>query len=557
MIFTTSVRFVQRRGDPIINQGTIAEQIDDLRRLADNVAFLQVTATPYSLYLQPKGYEAALTAGNYVFKPKRPAFTELLPIHGGYVGGDDYFGDFERSDPRLYLMVVVSDQEQDALRRPDQRRISSNRVLDSPNTVGLRRAIVTFVLAVCVRRWQQEQVGEKKRKYAMIIHNDTQRSAHAWQDQVVDWIFDAILSAGEKSPASLRPLFDPAYDDLSASITADRGRMPDRHAAFAMFIDALQSDDVVREKVNSDQNVMALLDSKGELHLRTPYNIFVGGNILDRGITIPNLIAFYYGRNPRTMQADTVLQHSRMYGNRDRRDLAATRLYTSQGVYDRLYTINSFENTLRHAFEGGAHDQGVVFIQRDATLRVRPCAPNKVLLSDIVAVRPSGLLLPTGFQTLGGAKMTAIQANLDRLIDTAWCDTGKFRAIDRERAFEIISTIEESFLFDGGEFEWDAMRGLIDYYSDAERGGDGTVLLLAETGRHLDRARSGDKSGLSVLGTALRATVVDSPRSKPALILLQQEGTHGLGWGGKRFWWPILALPSDVEPCVFAGKTAA
>ena len=117
MIFTTSVRFVQRRGDPIINQGTIAEQIDDLRRLADNVAFLQVTATPYSLYLQPKGYEAALTAGNYVFKPKRPAFTELLPIHGGYVGGDDYFGDFERSDPRLYLMVVVSDQEQDALRR--------------------------------------------------------------------------------------------------------------------------------------------------------------------------------------------------------------------------------------------------------------------------------------------------------------------------------------------------------------------------------------------------------------------------------------------------------
>jgi len=59
---------------------------------------------------------------------------------------------------------------------------------------------------------------------------------------------------------------------------------------------------------------------------------------------IPNLIAFYYGRNPRTMQADTVLQHSRMYGNRDRRDLAVTRFYTSRDVYDRLYTINDFEN---------------------------------------------------------------------------------------------------------------------------------------------------------------------------------------------------------------------
>jgi hypothetical protein len=57
---------------------------------------------------------------------------------------------------------------------------------------------------------------------------------------------------------------------------------------------------------------MALLDERAELKLRTPFNIFVGGNILDGGITISNLIAFYYGRNPRTMQADTVLQHSRM-----------------------------------------------------------------------------------------------------------------------------------------------------------------------------------------------------------------------------------------------------
>ena len=122
---------------------------------------------------------------------------------------------------------------------------------------------------------------------------------------------------------------------------------------------------------------MALLDHKAELKLRTPFNIFVGGNILDRGITVPSLISFYYGRNPRAMQADTVLQHSRMYGNRDRRDLAVTRFYTSQNIYARLYTINEFENALRDAFEKGAHEQGVVFLQADAGNRVRPCAPNK------------------------------------------------------------------------------------------------------------------------------------------------------------------------------------
>jgi hypothetical protein len=84
------------------------------------------------------------------------------------------------------------------------------------------------------------------------------------------------------------------------------------------------------------------------------------------------------------------------------------------------------------------------------------------------------------------------------------------------------------------------------------------LVVLAEIGRHLNRARSGDKSGLSILGTGLRPIVVDATRSKPALVLLQQEGSRDLGWSGnKRFWWPILALPSDVEPCVFAGSEAA
>ena len=27
-----------------------------------------------------------------------------------------------------------------------------------------------------------------------------------------------------------------------------------------------------------------------------------------------------------------------------------------------------------------------------------------------------------------------------------------------------------------------------------------------------------------------------------------------LGWSGYRFWWPILAAPGTVEPCVFANK---
>lgn len=552
-----SIRFIKKRGQTDVEQGTIAEQIDALRRSISQIAFFQVTATPYSLYLQPENYDPQ-GGNNFVFKPKKPAFTELLPIHPGYVGGDDYFGSYELNDPRSYLIVPVELDEQDALRKADQRRISNDRILETSNTAGLRRAIVTFVLAVCVRRWQQQEAGEKKRKYAMIIHNDTQKAAHGWQWQVIDWMLAALRGAAEGRTVRLQTLFNEAYADLNKSVGADRGRLPASPEAFEMFIEALASDDVVLERVNSDSDVMALLDEKAELKLRTPYNLYVGGNILDRGITIPNLISFYYGRNPKTMQADTVLQHARMYGNRDRRDLAVTRFYTSQGVYDRLYVINEFENALRHAFESGAHDSGVVFIQSDATNRVRPCAPNKLILSDVVAIRPNGLYLPTGFTTVAATEMRKPLARLNELIPIEARDAATFVSISKSKALEIIDEIAKTLRVDESTFEWSAMRGLLEYYSNLRQGGDDSVLFIAATGRRLNRERSGDKSGLSILGGGpLRQIVVGSTRDHPALVLLQQEGSRELGWSGHPFWWPILAAPATAEPCVFASKVSA
>jgi hypothetical protein len=553
-----SVRFIRKKGDTQVSQGFIAGQLDELRTLADNVgvAFLQVTATPYSLYLQPEDYEQASTA-SFVFQPKRPAFTELLPIHSGYVGGNHYFQDYDASHSLAGLTVFVSDQEQDALRRPDQRRISPDRVLDSPNTSGLRRAIITFVVAVGVRRWQQIEGGEQEKKYAMIIHNDTQKSAHSWQDQVIDWIFIALRSAADQSPDSLRSMFDTAYDDLKKSVEADHGLMPPSDEAFDIFIDALESDDVVVEKVNSDKDVMALLDSKAELKLRTPYNIFVGGNILDRGITVPNLMAFYYGRNPKQMQADTVLQHSRMYGNREFKDLVTTRFFTSRAVYDRLYIINAVENTLREAFKKGTNGNGIAFVQTDPTGSIRSCAPNKVLLSDMISIDPDGMLLPTGFNARGGNHMTTVQAKLEKLIPTEWRDCERSVAVSQTTVFEILNAIQSSLEFDDTEFDWDAMRALINYYVDKDQDDDSQILLRVETGRELTKRGSGDKSGRSILGTKLRSEIVSNPRAKPMLVLLQQEGGIERGWTAHRFWWPIFVAPSYAEPCVFARKTAA
>lgn len=136
-----SVRFVHKQATGDFEQGAIAQQMDNLRSVVGRIAFLQVTATPYALYLQPEEYEPQ-GPSDFMFLPKRPAFTELLPIHSAYVGGDDYFGEFDESDPRHYLFVPVPRSEQDALRSQDGRTIREDRIWASTNIDVLRRAVM-------------------------------------------------------------------------------------------------------------------------------------------------------------------------------------------------------------------------------------------------------------------------------------------------------------------------------------------------------------------------------------------------------------------------------
>ena len=550
-----SVRFTKNKGESEFDQGRIANQMDELRRTVDKISFLQVTATPYSLYLQPESYEES-TQAKEVFHPKRPAFTELLPIHAAYVGGETYFGIHGVADPRHYLFVEVPDQEHDALRSNDGRTIRDDHLWVSKNVAKVRHALITYLLAVAIRRRQQELSGETQCKYAMIIHNDTQRSAHKWQLETVNKLVRLFERASADGDTRLREAFDAAYADLKRSVIADGGHMPTSAEGYADLIALIEDGELNVQKVNSDVELEPLLDADtAELRLRTKANVFIGGSILDRGITVPNLIAFYYGRNPKRMQADTALQHSRMYGARPKDDIAVTRFYTSRAVYGRLRQIHDLETTLREAFERGAQDGAVVFIKSDRAGAVIPCAPNKIALSNIVTLRPSDILLPTGFDTIASSRLDPVVRKVDAMIPAACLDTERFAEIDLNAAVRLIDAIEPTLvLADPSDFDWDAMRALLRYHVERSEGG---VAILGETGRQLARSASGDRSGLSILGSErLRSLVRDPTRGKPALILLKQVGGPGLGWKAGPFWWPMLAVTNRVAPCVFARNAA-
>ncbi|MEN2475114.1 Z1 domain-containing protein [Burkholderia sp. GS2Y] len=550
-----SIRFSKKKGENTFDQGSIANQMDLLRGTIERISFLQVTATPYALYLQPDNYDKASEAKE-VFYPKKPTFTELLPIHDAYVGGDAYFGGHGPDDPRHYLYVEVDKKEHDALRSNDGRTIREDRLWTSENIKTLRRSLMTFLLSVAVRRWQQRILEQAPQKYAMIMHNDTQREAHNWQSETADKIQKAFEAAVQSNDPRLRVIFDEAYADIESSVCADRGHLPSADDLFDQVCEMIDDGEFNIQLVNSDVQLGPLLDPEtAELRLRTKANLFIGGSILDRGITVPNLLAFYYGRNPKKMQADTVLQHSRMYGARPKADLAVTRFYTSHDVYSRLVQIHSLETALREAFEDGSHDQGVVFIQNDAKNGIIPCAPNKISLSNVVAVKANQILTPTGFDTVSNTSLKKLIKAAENLIPEECIDSQTFSEIDIDTASSIIEIISKSIV-DNNEpgFDWEAMSGLLQYYANKS---NGKVFVLMETGRQLDRGASGDRSGLSILGTAeLRNLVKEPTRQAPAIIILKQEGGSELGWKAGPFLWPMLASPPQAKSCVFATKVA-
>ena len=549
-----SIRFTKKKGSNDIEQGRIADRIDELRRELSNPAVLQVTATPYSLYLQPDEYEA--TPGqNFTFEPKRPAFTQLVPIHGGYVGGDEYFGEHEEDAPEFYLWHPVSDDELTALKKEDRRRVRTDEALSSPRTEALRHALVTFVTAAAIRRLQQKAESAPPKRYSMIVHVETARASHAWQHTVTKEIVDGMAAAARANDAVFDQLVQRSIDDLSRSVTAGGYFMPERADLIRDVRDAFVKGGVVTERVNSDNDVQALLDENAEFRLRTPFNVFIGGQILDRGITVPNLLGFFYGRSPKKMQQDTVLQHARMYGARPKPDLAVSRFYTTPSNYGTLRRIHEFDAALRHAFLTGAHDRGVAFVMKDDSNRVIPCAPSKILVSNIIALRPNGALVPFGFQTKAKTDLVRIAAAVMKLVPSDAVDTQAPIQIKCDEAVAILSAIEPSFNFeDGYIFDWEAARAAIEYYSKVASPPDtrGACWLFAQTGRTISRKRGGGRYSDAPLSYQERAAFRSLPGSLPILALLQQEGREEDGWRGSPFWWPVLVAPARSVPSIFA-----
>jgi len=555
-----SIGFHLDKEEGIIELKKIARQINDLRSKVASCSFLQVTATPYSLYLQPE--DLSIESLDIKFKPIRPAFTVQLPSYEGYIGGDCYFENNGASEASgSYLYQEVSAEELQALGKEDKRVFKLDESLQSGKIIMLRRAVVNFTVGACIRRLHQRKSGQKEKKYSFIIHTERARASHAWQERIVIRIKEKLAKECLENSQLFNQLIGDSYDGLFLSIQSFNKNCPTKDEVFQEVKKAIEEDYLMIARVNSENDIKQLLDDAGQLKLRTPLNIFIGGQILDRGLTIDNLIGFYYGRRPNRFQQDTVLQHSRMYGFRPVEDLAVTRFYTAKVIYDAMKRIHELDLGLRDAFTLGAQGAGVIFVHKDSSDRIVPCSPNKILLSTTTTLRPYKRILPVGFQTDYKTKIKKSIEHIDELIAALLKgkDPEKAFLVDVQHVKEIIHQIYITLIFDEEFYNnEDELKAVMEFFSQItpSQTDKGKVWCLVRFDRNLSRFQD-DK-----------ITYSDAPDSKkereiakeiaidiPLIVFLKQNGKEELGWRGTSFWWPVLIAPKECPIAIYAKDT--
>lgn len=217
------------KANEVLGLRKIASEINNIRGILQNCRFIQVTATPYSLYLQPETFDS-VGSGDIV--PIKPAQTVLVPSSNGYIGGKYYF-DNEENPYCDYLFQALSPEELEILKKPDRRRFKEEEILTSSKVKGLRDAIIGFIVGGVMLNSDCHASG-RLNKYSFIVHTETQKAHHQRQEQLISGLIESLEDARKYNTTLFRSLIKDTYDDLRESMEQGGFAVPDFEAVYQL-----------------------------------------------------------------------------------------------------------------------------------------------------------------------------------------------------------------------------------------------------------------------------------------------------------------------------------
>ena len=118
----------------------------------------------------------------------------------------------------------------------------------------------------------------------------------------------------------------------------------------------------VKEILHGNQFKVLVMNGKNDVEssdYEAGCNFVVGGNTLGRGVTFPGLQTIYYTRTSKKPQADTMWQHSRMFGYD--RDPGMMKVYIDENLYKLFADINATNNSIIAQVEKGIEDVKIYY----------------------------------------------------------------------------------------------------------------------------------------------------------------------------------------------------
>jgi hypothetical protein len=255
-------------------QSATYRRILGLRELVPHHTFLQYTATPQALLLIN------------LIDMLSPAFAEVLTPGPMYTGGRAFF-----------------EQDMDLIREIPAADIptATNVLTGAPRS--LLEALRIFWLGVAAGL-----LGDSRGNRSMMVHPSQRTPPHADYHQwvlAVKSLWASVLASTEDDVdrQELIEAFRTSHEDLS--------RTADDLPTFEQIVPRLA--EAVRQTIVTQVNA-----ARG----RTPQpdwrqfysHIVVGGEVLNRGVTVEGLTVTYMPRGPGNRQADTIQQRARWFG---------------------------------------------------------------------------------------------------------------------------------------------------------------------------------------------------------------------------------------------------
>lgn len=461
-------------------QSTINRHLEEIKKTTSSSVYMEVTGTPQSILLQ------TLESG------WKPYFIYYFKPGDKYLGGNFFFTGENQNQ-----IILTDDDEAEELLNDDE----------FPEN-GLKRALITHLVTsghimltggtVCNFLIHPSVKTSQHSSFANKIGNYMNEISHSYDEKETYEAFEDAYNSLRETKRDIYPL-KKIYDFIVAQMVEDK-------------INILMLNSVVSYGENTRYD--------------TGINIIVGGNSLGRGVTFPQLQTIYYCRVAKNPQADTMWQHSRMFGYD--RDSELMRVFMPPKLLKLFSDINRTNNSIVRQIENCSNGCDIKIVY---PMGLRPTR-NNVLDKKAVGIYSGGV----NYFPFYPVNRSVI--DIDKMLESF--GEGLYTV-----SLKLISKLIEHMDSEADDWNAKVFIGFINTLlsmDSAAQGklivrrnrdiGKGTGTLLSPTDRNL-----GDEYAEELVFTVYKIT-----------------GNMAKGWDGNELWIPNIKLPGDSV--YYSGESA-